>query len=222
MSYEFALRPAPSEVVRRDWRLPLVAAGVWAAALAGLYGNVVSGLLTAAGCVALVALGLKWKRGFAAAVATLAFGGLLSASVTTVHVAVRDHAGLAALTGAEAHGEAELVLHTAPKPSTRRPELVTATARLRSFDAEGVALEGHWQVLLVASGEEWLEVNAGQRLIVPAVLREADAGRLTAAIVSARGPPKPLGRCRFHTRSPRMCASGWRPPSKRCRSRKRD
>ncbi|MDN3240143.1 ComEC/Rec2 family competence protein [Glycomyces tritici] len=193
MSYEFALRPAASEVVRRDWRLPLVAAGVWAAALVGLYGNVVSGMLTAAGCVALVIWGRRWKRGFAAAVATVAFGGLLSASVTTVHVAVRDHAGLAALTGSESHGEAELVLHTAPKPSTRRPELVTATARLRSFDAEGVALEGHWQVLLVASGEEWLEVNAGQRLTVPAVLREADAGRLTAAIVSARGPPETVG-----------------------------
>lgn len=193
MSYEFALRPASSEVVRRDWRLPLVAAGVWAAALTGLYGSVVSGLLTAAGCVVLVGLGLKRTRGFLAAVTTVAFGGLLGAGITTVHVAVRDHAGLAALTAAEAHGEAELVLHTAPKPTTRRPELVTASARLQAFDTDGAALEGHWQVLLVASGDEWSEVNAGQRLTVPAVLREADAGRLTAAVVSARGPPEPVG-----------------------------
>lgn len=193
MSYEFALRPAPSEVVRRDWRLPLVAAGVWAAALAGLYGSTVSGVLTAAGCLALVVLGRKWKRGFAAAVATVAFGGLLSAGVTSVHVAVRDHAGLTELTESEVRGEAELVLHAAPKPSARRPELVTATARLHSFRTDGVALEGHWQVLLVASGEEWLAVNAGQRLTVAAVLREADAGRLTAAIVSARGPPETVG-----------------------------
>ncbi|GAA2163844.1 MULTISPECIES: ComEC/Rec2 family competence protein [Glycomyces] len=193
MSYEFALRPAPSEVVRRDWRLPLVAAGVWAAALAGLYGNVVSGLLVAGGCVALVALGRKWKRGFAAALATVAFGGVLGAAVTTVHVAVRDHAGLAALTEAETHGEAELVLHTAPKPSNRRPELITATARMHAFRADGAAFEGHWQVLLVASGDEWTELDAGQRITLPAVLREADGGRLTAAIVSARGPPEPVG-----------------------------
>ncbi|HEX2143806.1 MAG TPA: ComEC/Rec2 family competence protein, partial [Glycomyces sp.] len=190
MSYEFALRPPPSEVVRRDWRLPLVAAGVWAAALAGLYGTVVSGLVLAAGCVILVVLGRKWDHGVVAAVATVAFGGFLGAGVTTVHVAVRDNADLASLTAAEAHGEAELVLHAAPKPSTRRPELVTATARLHAFTADGIALEGHWQVLLVASGEEWATATAGQRLTVPAVLREADVGRLTAAVVSARGPPE--------------------------------
>ncbi len=187
------LRPAPSEVVRRDWRLPLAAAGVWAATLAGLYGNVVSGLLVAAGCGVVAAFGRKWRRGFPAAAATVAFGGLLGAGVTTVHVAVRDHPGLAAVTAAEAHGEAELVLRTAPKPSNRRPELVTATARLHAFHTDDVALEGHWQVLLVASGDEWSEVDAGQRLTAPAVLREADGGRLTAAIVSARGPPEPVG-----------------------------
>lgn len=197
MSYEFALRPAPSEVVRRDWRLPLVASGVWASALAGLYGNVFSGVLLAVGCAVVVVLGRNWKHGLSAAVATVAFGGLLGAGVTVVHVAARDHGGLAALTEAEVHGEAELVLHTAPKPSTGRPELVTATARLRSIQTEDVALDGHWQVLLVASGEEWGEVQAGQRLTVPAVLREADAGRLTAAIVSARGPPEPVGALPF-------------------------
>jgi competence protein ComEC len=193
VSYEFALRPAPSEVVRRDWRLPLVAVGVWAAALAGLYGTAVGGLLTAGSCVVLVVLGRSRKRGVAAAVVTVAFGGILGAGVTSVHVAVRDHAGLAALTAAEAHGEAEVVLHTAPKPSTRRPELVTATARLQAFRTGDATLEGHWQVLLVASGEAWREVNAGQRLTVPAVLREAEAGRLTAAVVSARGPPELKG-----------------------------
>jgi competence protein ComEC len=193
LSYEFGLRPAPSEVVRRDWRLPLVAAGIWAAALAGLYGTVVSGLATVASCLLLVVVGRRWNRGFAAAVTTVAFGGILGAGVTTAHVALRDDPALAALTAVEAHGEAELVLHTAPKPSTRRPELVTATARLRSFTAEGGALEGHWQVLLVASGDEWREVAAGQRVTVPAVLREAGPGRLTAAIVSARGPPELSG-----------------------------
>ncbi|MQM28176.1 ComEC/Rec2 family competence protein [Glycomyces albidus] len=193
MSAEFMLRPAPSEVVRRDWRLPLVAAGVWAAALAGLYGGAVSGLLTMAGCMALAALGFKHDHGFGAAVATVAFGAVLGAGVTAAHVAVRDHAGLAALTASEAHGEAELVVHTVPKQSTRRPETVTATARLRSFSADAGTVEGNWQVLLVASGGEWLEVDAGQRVTVPAVLREAEPGRLTAAVVGARGPPELVG-----------------------------
>jgi len=194
VSAEFTLRPAPSEVVRRDWRLPLAAAGVWAAALAGLYGTVATGTLTALACLILVLMGLKWNRGFAAAAATVAFGGLLGAGVTTVHVAARDHAGLASLTETEAHGEAELVLHTVPKASTRRPDMITATARLRTFADDNGTVSGNWQVLLVASGDEWLQVNSGQRLTVPAVLREADPGRLTAAIVSARGPPELDGR----------------------------
>ncbi|WP_198667276.1 ComEC/Rec2 family competence protein [Glycomyces dulcitolivorans] len=193
MSAEFMLRPAPSEVVRRDWRLPLVAAGVWAAALAGLYGGVVSGLATTAICLLLVVLGLKRNRGIAAAVATVAFGALLGSGVTTAHVAARDHAGLASLTAAEAHGEAELVLHTVPKQSTRWPDMVTATARLRSFKTDDAVVEGNWQVLLVANGGEWVELDAGQRVIAPAVLREAEPGRLTAAVVSARGPPEPVG-----------------------------
>jgi competence protein ComEC len=197
MSAEFTLRPAPSEVVRRDWRLPLAAAGVWAGALAGLYGTVATGTLTALACLALVLAGLRWQRGLTAALATAAFGGMLGAGVTTVHVAARDHAGLAALTETAASGDAELVLHTAPKPSARRPGMATATARLRSFTSEGATIEGNWQVLLVASGEAWLQATAGQRLTVPAVLREADPGRLTAAIVSARGPPELDGRPAF-------------------------
>ncbi|WP_133884187.1 ComEC/Rec2 family competence protein [Glycomyces sp. NRRL B-16210] len=184
-------------MVRRDWRLPLAAAGVWAAALAGLYGTVTSGLVTAIVCLALVLAGLRWRSGVAAATATVAFGAMLAAGVTTVHVAARDHEGLTSMTAAEAHGEAELVLHTVPKASTRRPELVTATARLRTFTTEDATLEGNWQVLLVASGDEWREATSGQRLTVPAVLREADPGRLTAAIVSARGPPELDGRPAF-------------------------
>ncbi|MEU6861649.1 ComEC/Rec2 family competence protein [Glycomyces sp. NPDC046736] len=200
MSAEFHLRPASSELVRRDWRLPLAAAGVWAAALAGLYGSAMSGVVIAVGCLVVVLLGRRRDRGFAAAVATVAFGGLLGSGVTTIHVAIRDHPGLAALTEAETVGEAELVLHTVPKPSTRRPDMVTATARLRAFHTEDTALQGNWQVLLVASGEEWKEVAAGQRLAVPAVLREAGEGRLTAAIVSARGPPELDGELPLHHR----------------------
>ncbi|SDL55273.1 competence protein ComEC [Glycomyces sambucus] len=193
MSAEFTLRPPPSEVVRRDWRLPLVAAGVWAAALAVLSGGAVAGLVISTGCAVLVALGLRNEHAVAAAAATVAFGALLGAGVTTAHVAVRDHPGLASLTSAEAHGDAALVLRTVPKQSTRWPDMVTATARLRSFESGGAVLEGNWQVLLVASGGEWLEVDAGQRVVVPAVLREAGPGRLTAAVVSARGPPEPEG-----------------------------
>ncbi|MEU6247587.1 ComEC/Rec2 family competence protein [Glycomyces sp. NPDC047010] len=190
MSAEFTLRPAPSEVVRRDWRLPLVAAGVWAAALAGLYGGVVAGLVTTVVCVVLVALRIGRRDGVAAAVATVAFGAMLGAGVTTAHVAARDHPGLAALTSEEARGEAELVLHTVPKPTMKRPDMVTATARLRTFRSDEGVVEGNWQVLLVASGAEWAEIGSGQRLTVSAVLREAEPGRLTAAIVSARGPPE--------------------------------
>ncbi|GAA1683113.1 ComEC/Rec2 family competence protein [Glycomyces endophyticus] len=175
--------------MRRDWRLPLVAAGVWAAALAVLYGGTVVGLATTTICIVLVALRLGNEHGAAAAAATVAFGAMLGAGVTTAHVAARDHPGLAALASAEAHGNAELVLHTVPKQSTRRPDMVTATARLRSFETDDVTVEGNWQVLLVASGGEWLEVDAGQRVTVPAVVREAEPGRLTAAVVSARGPP---------------------------------
>ncbi|THV41142.1 ComEC/Rec2 family competence protein [Glycomyces buryatensis] len=191
-------------VVRRDWRLPLAAIGAWAAALAGLYGTAFTGVFTACGLAAMALLGFKWldlkrlgiKRdcGAAAAFATVAFGGALAAAVTSVHTHVRDDDDLQRLVQAEAGGNAELVVDTVPKPSTRSPGVYTASAHLRGFTEDERELQGNWRVLLVGSGEEWSEVIAGQRIGVDAVLREADPGRLTAAVVSARGPPEPEGR----------------------------
>lgn len=183
-----------SDVVRRDWRLPLAALGVWAAALAGLYGDTVSGLVTAAGCAGAVLLARRRPGQVWAAVATVAFGALLASAVTAVHVAARDDDALRSLVTVEAAGRAELVMDTAPKPSARTPGVYTAEARLRSFTADGRTVRGNWRVLLVASGEEWEETAAGQRLALTAVVREPDPGRLTAAVVSARGPPEPEGR----------------------------
>lgn len=183
-----------SEVVRRDWRLPLAALGAWAAALAGLYGDTVTGLVTAACCAGAVLL-LHGRQGRAwAAVATVAFGGLLASAVTAVHVTARDDDALRRLVAAEAEGRAELVVDTAPRPSARSPGVYTASARLRTLTADAHTVRGNWRVLLVASGDEWEEVTSGQRLALTAVVREADPGRLTAAVVSARGPPETEGR----------------------------
>ncbi|MCH7232585.1 ComEC/Rec2 family competence protein [Glycomyces sp. L485] len=183
-----------SAVVRRDWRLPLAAVGAWGAALGGLYGDPLTCAVTTAGCASVVLLGRGRSNRIWAAVATIAFGGMLASAVTTVHVVVRDHDGLGRLVDAETGGEAELVLDTAPKPSARRPGVYTAGARLRSFTAGTNAVHGNWRVLLVADGEEWSAVTAGQRLTLPAVIREPDPGRLTAAVVSSRGPPETAGR----------------------------
>lgn len=187
-------RAEPSDVARRDWRLPLAALGAWATALTGLNGDQVTGILTATGCALLTVLACKWSSGIGAVVATVAFGGFLAATVTTVHVAARDDDGLGRLVATEAVGEAALVLDTAPKPSARRPGLYTAGARLRSFEASSGTVRGNWRVLLVASGDEWARAGSGQRIVVEAAIRQADPGRLTAAVVSARGPPELDGR----------------------------
>ncbi|WP_051393275.1 ComEC/Rec2 family competence protein [Glycomyces arizonensis] len=183
-----------SDVVRRDWRLPLAAIGAWAAALGGLYGSAATGALTAVGCAGLVLLG-RGRHGRAwAALATVAFGGLLASAVTAVHVAARDDDALGALVAVEAAGEAELVIDTFPKPSASRSDVYTASARLRSFAGDSRTVRGNWRVMLVASGDAWGEVTAGQRLTTTAVVRQAEPGRLTAAVVSARGPPELEGR----------------------------
>ncbi|GAB3645176.1 ComEC/Rec2 family competence protein [Glycomyces tarimensis] len=183
-----------SDVVRRDWRLPLAAGGAWGAALGCLHGGTVTGVLTALGCAALVVVALRRHGELWAALATIAFGALLASAATTVHVTVRDDDRLGRLVAAEAVGEAELVIDTAPKASARSSGVHTANARLRSFSTETRALRGNWRILLVASGDEWAAVIPGQRLSAEAVVREADPGRLTAAVVSARGPPEAQGR----------------------------
>lgn len=184
-----------SDVVRRDWRLPLAAIGAWAAALIGLHGGAAVGMLTAVGCAGLVLLAGRRDAGrVRAAVATAAFGGLLASAVTAVHVTARDDEALGRLVAAESAGDAEMVLDTVPKPSTRRPGVYTASARLKSFATGTSTVRGNWQVLLVADGETWGEVTAGQRVAISAVVKEAEPGRLTAAVVSARGPPETLGR----------------------------
>ncbi|WP_100446335.1 ComEC/Rec2 family competence protein [Glycomyces xiaoerkulensis] len=186
--------PEPSKTVARDLRLPLAAAGAWAAALAGLYGGTAVCLLTATGCAVLVAAARGRADRPRAAVATVAFGGLLAAAVTAVHVTVRDDDRLGRLTADQTVGEAELVMHTAPRPSARSPGVYTASARLRAFETGSVTVRGRWRVFLIASGDEWADVTVGRPIAVEAALREAEPGRLTAAVVSARGPPETIGR----------------------------
>ncbi|WP_199037190.1 ComEC/Rec2 family competence protein [Glycomyces salinus] len=180
----------PAAVVRRDLRLPLAAIGAWGAALAGLYGGARVSLAVAGGAAVLTVLALKRRRGAAAAAATIAFGAMLASGATAVHVVVRDDAHLAELVESGAGGEAEIVLDAAPRPSARSPGVHTAAARLRSFTTDTASLSGNWRVLLVASGDEWDRAVAGQAITVEGTVREADPGRLTAAIFSARSPPE--------------------------------
>ncbi|GAB3221438.1 ComEC/Rec2 family competence protein [Glycomyces halotolerans] len=181
-------------MVRRDLRLPLAAAGAWAGTLAGLYGNALTCVLIAVVCAGAVWFGHSGHRDAAAAMATLAFGGMLASSVTAVHVAARDAPDLGRLVAAEAKGAAELVVAAAPKQSARNPSVYTADARLRSFSSDALGVRGNWRVFLIASGDEWAAVDAGARVSADAVLKQAEPGRLTAAVVSARGPPESLGR----------------------------
>ena len=183
-----------SAAVRWDLRLPLAAIGAWGAALAGLHGGARACLALAAAAAVLALLARRSSRAVPAGAATVAFGALLASGATAAHVTVRDDAGLAESIEAGATGAAEIVLDAAPRPSSRRPGVYTAAARLRAFSSDAGELTGNWRVLLIADGRVWEEAVAGQSVALEGVLRPPESGRLTAAVLIARGPPEFQGR----------------------------
>ncbi|WP_225851940.1 ComEC/Rec2 family competence protein [Micromonospora sp. AMSO12t] len=191
-----------------DLRLAGLAVATWLAALAGLHLTVGRTLLlaaVAAGGSVLGGLHLAGVLGRPAdpvrrygwiAVAVL-LGVVCGATATAARLSVRDSGPVRALVEERAVVTAELVVRDDPRPVrgvAGRPATLLVPAELTSFtgpDGRRVATPAH--VLVLATDPAWRGLLPGQRLTAEGRLAAPRGGDLTAAVLSAAGPPVPHG-----------------------------
>ena len=121
----------PDQVARRDFRMPLVALGVWAACLTSIYSTWIVGVSIAA-----VAAVVCWQAGhhvMLQAVSTVAFGVVLGSLVTSIHVAGRDSEPLRSWVSEEKTGRAVVTLRERPRPLANNQDYLRARATLKLF-----------------------------------------------------------------------------------------
>lgn len=180
----------------------------WLAALAGLHLTVGRTLLlaaVAAGGSVLGGLHLAGVLGRPAdpvrrygwiAVAVL-LGVVCGATATAARLSVRDSGPVRALVEERAVVTAELVVRDDPRPVrgvAGRPATLLVPAELTWFtgpDGRRVATPAH--VLVLATDPAWRGQLPGQRLTAEGRLAAPRGGDLTAAVLSAAGPPVPHG-----------------------------
>jgi competence protein ComEC len=200
------LIPARSRV---DVRLAGAACGAWGAALVTLGGSAMAaGLLAgAAGVVAAVALmsAVRTPRvrpAVCRVTAVVALGVMGGAAVTSFGLLTRD-GPLRSLAEQHAVVTAELVVSDDPRlvggPPGHETRAVPAEVTAVSRDAGRTVAGG--RVLVLGTDPAWRGVLPGQRLIVQGVVQPPRGGDLTAAVLSARGAPRLVGRPPWHQRA---------------------
>ncbi|MET7970219.1 ComEC/Rec2 family competence protein [Micromonospora sp. NPDC005305] len=191
-----------------DLRLAGLAVAAWLAALAGLHSTV-----TASATLAAVAAGLALLTGAhlcgllgrpAApvrrygwiAVAVL-LGVVCGATATAARLAVRDADPVRALVTERTLVTAELVIRDDPRPirgAAGRPATLLVRADLtRLTDPAGRQVTGTVRGLVLASDPAWRTLLPGQRATARGRLSAPRGGDLTAAVLSATGPPSRHG-----------------------------
>jgi competence protein ComEC len=184
---------APSRWTWVDLRLVPVAVTIWVAALAGphIATAVLAGVSVVAGGLA----GLGQRRAATPAVllavlAALAVGGGLSA----VRSAVRDGSPLRAVAAEGRTAEVTLELdgdpHVLDGVGASR---MVADATVIALVADGGRTRLHAEVLLFGPAADWQEVLPGQEVRVRAGVALPRSGDDVVAVLSARGPPTPVG-----------------------------
>ncbi|MEU2613549.1 ComEC/Rec2 family competence protein [Micromonospora sp. NPDC007271] len=187
-----------------DLRLAGLAVAAWLAALAGLHQSAATMATLAAGAAGLaVLLGLYLcgllgrpaapvRRYGWIAVAVL-LGVVCGAAATAARVAVRDAAPVRALVDERALVTVELVVRDDPRPirgAAGRPSTVLLRADLvRLTDSAGRQVAGSVRGLVLASDPAWRALLPGQRATARGRLSAPRGGDLTAAVLSANGPP---------------------------------
>lgn len=184
-----------------DLRLAGFAVAAWLAALAGLHLSVraTAWLAAVAAVLALVA-GLRLRRERPApirrygwvAVAVL-LGVLCGAAATGARLAVRDAAPIRALVTERALVTADLVVRDDPRrvrgsPGRPAPLLVRVDL-VRLTGPDGGQVTGPVRGLVLATDPGWQGMLPGQRVTTRGRLAEPRGGDLTAAVLSATGPP---------------------------------
>ncbi|SIR85484.1 ComEC/Rec2 family competence protein [Micromonospora avicenniae] len=187
-----------------DLRLAGLAVAAWLTALAGLHlgaatvlvAAVLAGVFSAAGALHLVGLlgrpGRRARRYGWIAVA-VGLGIVCGGTAGAARLAVRDAEALRSLAEQRASITAELVVRDDPRPvsgTPGRPATLLVTAELVTLtESDGRRLSAPVQVLVLAANPAWRGLLPGQRLTAQGRLGVARGGDLTAAVLSASGPP---------------------------------
>jgi len=186
-------RAAPDVAQSLDLRLVGFAAAVWLATLAllGASPPVAFAAAASAGTAAVAGLLLRraWVPAGAAALAGMAAAGL----VTGLRLVERDRQPLAALAAHGAAASAVFVLRDDPRPVAGRgpgAAAVVVPAELQRLDVAGRTIALRARVLVLATDPGWRPLLPSQRVTAEGRLQRARGGDLTAAVLSARGPPQ--------------------------------
>ncbi|MGN9910937.1 ComEC/Rec2 family competence protein [Phytohabitans sp. LJ34] len=185
-----------------DLRLAGLAMATWLSALAALY-IPVRGAVAAAAAAALaaVAVAVVMRRralphGWI--VASVLLGVVCGSAATAARVATRDAEPVAALVREHTRVDAELVVRDDPRPVRSlagRPQTYLVAAHLRGLRLSGEARSAdraiavRTRVIVLASDPQWRDLLPGQRLSATGRLLPAGRGDLSAAMLSATGPP---------------------------------
>jgi competence protein ComEC len=197
------LRPhdlRPHDLRPHDLRLAALAMGTWSAAFASLHTRAPLAF-TAAG-VALVAAAVAWQRvgragAWAGIAAALMLGAVCGATATGARLVARDAAPVAHAASEHAHVTAEVTVRRSPHRlgnEVGRPPSWLVPVWLHRIDAAGgPPVEGRVRLLVLTGDPGWQAVLPGQRLVATGRLAPPRGGDLTAAVLSADGPPQPRG-----------------------------
>ncbi|MCX4388923.1 ComEC/Rec2 family competence protein [Micromonospora peucetia] len=191
-----------------DLRLAGLAVATWFSALAGLHLTAGATLLlavAAAGAAGVAGLHLAGVLGRPSApvrrygwiaVAVL-LGVVCGATATAARLSVRDAGPVRALVEERAAVTAELVVRDDPRPVrgvAGRPAMLLVSAELTRFTGpDGRRVAAPARVLVLANDPGWRGLLPGQRLTAEGRLSAPRGGDLTAAVLSAAGPPEPHG-----------------------------
>jgi competence protein ComEC len=183
------------------------ALGVWAASLTALWMSATAAVamagVAAAMCVAVTAVGryrprhghrsTAWRWLAAGALLGVVCGGLATASRT----AARDAEPLAGLARSRADTRVEMSVTDDPRSlrsTAAGPATTLVPARLTRVVSEASGtLSVDVRVIVFATDPAWRGLLPSQRVAAEARLGPARGGGLTAATVTARGAPEPLG-----------------------------
>src|SRR4051794_26141471 len=180
---------------KADLRLAGAAVGAWiaAAVLLDLPARAAAGTCGVAGLLAVAALARR--AAWSAAVALALVGIAAAAGVTGLRVAQRDAAPLHDLVRRHARVTARFTVADDPRPiaaAGRRGYAVPVS--LTRVSAAGRTVTGKVRALVLADGTAWGALLPSQRIDAAGSLEPPRGGDLTAAVLSVRGPPRPVGR----------------------------
>lgn len=187
---------------RLDLRLVGMALATWLAALAALHGRAPVAAVAAGAALAGAALLWRWvgrRAGWLGLAVALLLGVACGSGATAARLAARDAAPLAGPAAAHAMVTAELTIRRDPRAlhqrdAAQRPRWLVP-AWLHRFKADGAtgAVRVRVRVLVLTGDARWEALLPGQRVRATGRLAPPRGGDLTAAVLSATGPPELLG-----------------------------